>query len=101
VGEMSKRKNFTGQYAVIYMFLILTILSMGYGVVDQVLKVREYKKEMNSLRSQISKVDEDIKELEENKKYINKDEYIEKIAREKLSMVKPEEIIYIDINKKE
>ena len=48
---MSKRKNFTGQYAVIYMFLVLTVLSMGYGVVDQILKVREYKKEMDSLRS--------------------------------------------------
>lgn len=98
---MNKRKNFTGQYAVVSIFLVLTILSMGYGVVDQALKVREYKEEMKSLRSQINKVDEDIRELQENKKYINEDEYIEKIAREKLNMVKPEEIIYIDINKKE
>lgn len=98
---MNKRKNFTGQYAVVSIFLVLTILSMGYGVVDQALRVKEYKEEMKSLRSQINKVDEDIRELQENKKYINKDEYIEKIAREKLNMVKPEEIIYIDINKKE
>ena len=98
---MNKRKNFTGQYAIIYIFLILTVLSMGYGVIDQALKVREYNEEMRSLRAQINKVDEDIKELQENKKNIDKDEYIEKIAREKLNMVKPEEIIYIDINKKE
>lgn len=98
---MNKRKKFTGQYAVVSIFLVLTVLSMGYGVVDQALKVREYKEEMKSLRSQINKVDEDIRELQENKKYINEDEYIEKIAREKLNMVKPEEIIYIDINKKE
>jgi cell division protein DivIC len=101
VGEMNKRENFTGQYAVVSIFLVLTILSMGYGVVDQALRVKEYKEEMKSLRSQINKVDEDIRELQENKKYINEDEYIEKIAREKLNMVKPEEIIYIDINKKE
>ena len=98
---MSKRKNFTGQYTIIYIFVVLTILSMGYGVVDQVIKVREYKKEISELKTQIQKADEDIKELERNKKHINKDEYIEKIAREKLNMVKPDEIIYVDINKKE
>jgi cell division protein FtsL len=98
---MNKRKIFAGQYAIVYIFLALTVVSIGYGVVDQALKARKYKEEMKYLIAEINKVDEDIKELQENKKYIDKDEYIEKIAREKLSMVKPEEIIYIDINKKE
>lgn len=38
-------------------------------------------------------------ELKNRIKYSDKDEYVEKLAREKLNMVKPDEILFIDKNK--
>lgn len=48
-----------------------------------------------------AKVEEEIvinEELKRQKEILDTDEYIEKVAREKLGMVKPGEKIFIDIN---
>ena len=55
--------------------------------------------EKKSLELQLKKEEDNIKNLKQDIKDSNSLTYIEKQAREKLNMVKPDEQIYIDLNK--
>ncbi|RDY26640.1 septum formation initiator family protein [Romboutsia weinsteinii] len=92
---MNLMKKFSGQAVVISMFLMFLILSMASGFIFQYVKLREYKNEISSINNQIKKTEEEIKLLKNTDG--NKD--LEKIARERLNMVKPNEIVYIDMGK--
>ena len=54
--------------------------------------------EMNNIQAKIKEEMELNEELKKQKEMLATDEYIEKVAREKLGMVKPGERIFIDIN---
>ncbi|SHJ98951.1 FtsB family cell division protein [Tepidibacter formicigenes] len=97
---MAKRR--INVYGIIcFIFIVFIIGSTIYNVINQSILIREYKKEIATLKDEIKKEDDEIKKLNEEIKNYKKDEYIEKIARERLKMVKPGELIYIDVNKKE
>ncbi len=96
---MNKRKQFAVQYIVIGTFLSFVCLSLVGGLVTQIIKSSKYSKEIVALKDEIKNTDKEIKELKEEKKKLDNDKYIEDIARNRLKMVKPNEIIYIDINK--
>lgn len=81
-------------------FTLFLIGYMGISFVNQSIEIRKYKSEIEDIKKQIQVEEKEIKGLEEDYKNYKKDEYVEKIAREKLKMVKPGEIIYIDVDKK-
>lgn len=99
---MKKVKNkessnkFSKLYLLIIIFMFLcfsTYLFYKYEVlVDYNNKILEIQKELDSAK----KKGEDLKKQEE---YKNSKEYIEKLAREKLGMLKSNEIIFYDDNK--
>ena len=96
---MNKGKKFRTQYIVVVMFICTVVISLVCGFIDQTVKTNQYSKEIAQLNQQIKDVDNEIKELKSEKKKLNQDKYIQEIARNRLKMVKPNEIIYIDINK--
>ena len=55
-----------------------------------------YKVQARTVKSQIAEATEYQEELNEKKININSNEYIEKIAREKLGMYMPNERVYVD-----
>ncbi|MGL5750421.1 MAG: cell division protein FtsL [Paraclostridium sp.] len=96
---MNRRKKFLAQYIVVGMFICATCVSLFMGFVDQVIRVNKYNNEITQLNTQIKSVEKEINDLKDEKKNLSEDEYIQDIARNRLKMVKPNEIIYIDINK--
>lgn len=96
---MNKRKKFIAQYIVVGMFICVVGISLMSGFIDQIIKTNQYSNEIVELNQQIEDINNEIKELKVEKQKLNKDEYIQDIARNRLKMVKPNEIIYIDINK--
>lgn len=96
---MNKRKQFVVQYIVIGTFLSFIGLSLVGGLATQIIKSSKYSKEIMALKDEIKKTDKEIKNLKEEKKKLDNNKYIEDIARNRLKMVKSNEIIYIDINK--
>ncbi len=64
-------------------------------LVRQEIKLRELRYEESNLLSEVEKLNEDIVELEVELEESGDIAYVEKIAREKLKMVKSNEIIYI------
>ncbi|MGL5348853.1 MAG: FtsB family cell division protein [Peptostreptococcaceae bacterium] len=95
---MNIRKKFSGQIIIIKMMLIFMVFTLisSFGV--QIKKVKEYKNEIVSLNGQIQNTKAQISDLKkEGNNSINGD--LESIARNRLNMVKPNEIVYIDVNR--
>lgn len=87
------------KYLIIFMVVFLSYI--GYTVVQTEIKIQELKANEAILQEELSKLTEEkdtlTRELEDSKSL----ESIEKIAREKLKMVKPNEVIYIIQDEKE
>ena len=87
------------KYLIIFMVVFLSYI--GYTVVQTEIKIQELKANEVILKEELNKLTEEkdtlTRELEDSKSL----ESIEKIAREKLKMVKPNEVIYIIQDKTE
>ena len=57
--------------------------------------------EINELKTQIEYEEQRAKEADALKEKVDTDEYTEKIARDKLGMVKKDEILFVDITGEE
>ena len=89
---MKKRVNLLKVF--IFMFLLIYA---GYTFIKQEIEINKYEKEKNNYLEQIEIAKKKQEEYKHFSEYVNSDEYIEKIAREKLGMLLPEERIYIEI----
>lgn len=71
---------------------------VAFSLVQQELEIRELKHNKIEKEQQLKEVQAETSEIE--KKIENKEDikYIEKIARDELNMVRPNEIIYEDAN---
>ncbi|WP_099190915.1 FtsB family cell division protein [Tepidibacter mesophilus] len=97
----TKKKKFNIYVLGFKLFVLFILCSSVYSVINQGMVIREYKKKITVLNEQIKQEDKNIKKAKKEIENYKTDDYIEKIARERLKMVKPGEIIYIDINKRE
>lgn len=95
---MNIRKNFSAQFIILIVFVIFITYTMISSFIFQFQKFNEYKSEITSLNQQINSIKKEIEELEKIENG-NISEDLETIARERLNMVKPNEIVYIDIGK--
>ena len=75
------------------MLYILTAL------VKQEITIRRYKAQISELNVKIESEKKDIENIKKDIEQAESIENIEKIARERLKMVKPGEIMYVDINR--
>lgn len=92
---MKKNKKSTvGVYVLLVIFLYLSYITVSqqkllYAKGLELVRIEdkiEHEKELNEI-------------LAKEKEMIQSDEYVEKIAREKLGMVKKNERVYVDIGK--
>jgi len=84
----------------IHRFILAVFLISYFSYIFTIQEI-EYKKYLNEKKSYIEQIEVAKHKTEEYRsyaEYVKSDAYIEKVAREKLSMVRPEEKIYIEIN---
>lgn len=79
--------------------VILLIIYAIFTVIKQQTKITSYEKDMSYYTSQIEALQEKKADLKATQKNVNSEEYIEKVAREKLDMYYPNETVYLDISK--
>ncbi len=80
------------------LILVLLVGAMTFKGLIQIPQIRAAKAEIARLNTQIEYEQERQKEVEELKNKVNTDEYIEKIASEKLGLVKSNAKIFIDVS---
>lgn len=86
-------KKFSGQYILICMFVISLICTLIIGIIVQFQNIRDYKEQITTLKSELNNTKDEIKSIKNNT--YNNDE-LENLARNKLGMVKENEIIYLE-----
>ena len=74
----------------------LVLIVFAVVGVNQYEKQLSYKNQIDELKIEISQAKSRSEELKSQSEYKESDEYLEKLARERLGMVKPNEIIYYD-----
>ncbi len=72
------------------------VLYAGRILIEQEKELRELEQEKSNYRAMLDEAKMKTEELNEIKSKINTDEYIEEYAREKLGLVMPYEIIFVD-----
>ena len=74
-------------------FLLMTGMMLFRSMTLQA-KNKEYKSQEVELQQQIKKEKERSSEVEEYQKYVQSDECVKDVAREKLGLVDPDEIVF-------
>lgn len=80
---------------IIVAVLALGMLIKGAMLQPQIIDNQDTIAELESRKAYEQQRGEEIDNMKEN---VDTDEYIEKIAREKLGMIRKDEIIFIDVN---
>lgn len=96
--NMRKRKRKKG-FRLRHLIMILIVFWLGKNLISQSMMMRDLNKRKAKEEQEIMRLEEEINQLEaeiENKDSLN---FVEKVARDELKLVKPREIMYIDRNK--
>ena len=91
---MNLRKRFSGQYTLICMFAAFIIFTLIVGIIVQLQNIRDYKEEIYTLKYELNSTKTNIKNLKNDDS--NNNEELENLARNKLGMIKQNEIIYLE-----
>lgn len=83
----------------INLILIAVLIYSIFTFIAQQNKLNSYSKNIDYYSEQISELNEKKEELLATQENVNSEEYIEKVAREKLEMYFPNETVFIDLNK--
>lgn len=84
---------------IVNLLLILVVVYFVFTFVNQQSKLNSYNKDISYYTTQIEELKEKKEELLATQENVNSKEYIEKVAREKLDMYLPNEIVYVDVSK--
>lgn len=95
---MEKRRT-RKRFKVSHLIILALAVYLGITFINQQSEIKELEKERLQKQQEIERLNSEIMDIEEKLKYTDSLEYIEKMAREELKMVKPDEIIIIDTNK--
>lgn len=93
------KKNKKRRFKIRHFLILLIIVYVVSTIISQQKTMRNLKAEKEKKENKIIRLEQEIDEINEEIKKGESLEFIEKVARDELKMVKPREIIYVDKNK--
>lgn len=90
---MKKKKKYHS-YIFVLLVLFLMVTIVGIGMIKQRKILMRYEEQAASLQEEIRSEKERQKEIDSLEEYVKTDEYIKEVAREKLGLIDPNEIIF-------
>ena len=89
---MKKKKKIIWTNFFVFIFILYAIFTIG----SQQITIYRLKKSHQQIASKIEEAQNENQKLQDMLKDISSKEYIEKMAREQLGLVKADEIVYVD-----
>jgi len=83
------------RHRLIIMVFVVVFIYFSYNYFKQEMKLQELYNENCQKKVEIQKIDNRIENLENDLKDVKSNENISRVAREKLKMIYPDEILYI------
>lgn len=96
-----KNKNKRVNISILQAAIIVLSIYLVFTFIKQQIEIKDLSKQNEVADQELKTLNEDIKDLETKIKKSDTIEYIEKISREELDMLKPHELIYKDKAKKQ
>ena len=96
-----KKRKLIKKKSVLYIIGAIVIIYFVYILISQQVSIGSKNKEIKALQSEIDQASAETEKLQKQVDNLQDPEYIEKIAREKLGLVRPNERVYVDANKSE
>ncbi|NDO46627.1 septum formation initiator family protein [Clostridium sp. MD294] len=84
---------------IVLFFMVLFFIAISVGIASQLSMYGKYKQEAEEILVQIQQEQQKNAEYIREKEYYNSDAYIEKVARQQLGLVMPNEILYVNNSK--
>ena len=81
----------------IIVFILLAVY-LAYTLTTQYMVIRKSRAQEAAIRAQIEEIKKENERLREELERMQSDEYIEKVARERLGLIKSGEIMFVDVN---
>ncbi|MCT4604624.1 MAG: septum formation initiator family protein [Marinisporobacter sp.] len=97
--DKNKKSKIKSKNRIFRIVILIVFLYVSWIFIKQQMELKELKKQEEALNNKILELKKEAAQLEEEKSLGDDPKFIEKVARERLKMVKPNEIIYIDANK--
>jgi cell division protein FtsL len=80
-----------------YIIILLLTVNIVYTLTAQYITIRKSRAQEAQIKTQIEEAKEENERLKEELERMQSDEYMEKLAREKLGLIKPGEIPFVDV----
>jgi cell division protein FtsB len=87
---MKKRK-----FRIRHLLFAIVICYFGYVLVNQQLTIMRMKNDINKYSEQNSKLTEENENIKNQIDFAQTDEYKERLARERMGLIKPGETVYV------
>jgi cell division protein FtsB len=94
--NIKKRKK---SLNIVHVISVVFIAYFGFTFFNQQLKLNKYNSQIELYTKEIESKQNLVEYYNNKNENISSDEYIESVAREKLGLVKPYEVVYVDSNK--
>lgn len=95
---MTRKKRKKG-FRLTHLIIILIIFCIGRTLINQTIMMKELNERKSQELEEIEKLQNEIEQLQSEIENKDSLEFVEKVARDELRLVRPREIIYIDKNK--
>jgi cell division protein FtsL len=78
--------------------MILLAVYLAYSLTAQYITIRNARAQEARIQAQIEEIKKENEKLKDEIERMQSDEYIERIARERLGLIKPGEYMFVDVN---
>ncbi len=99
--ENKKKANLNPKRFAVAMVIAVFAIYFVYVMIWQQVMLTRKNREIDVLEEQITAATQQAEELEKELENLNDPEYLERIAREKLGLVRPNERVFVDANQSE
>ena len=94
-----KKTNNSGIHPILYAIFLLALAYFSVSLVSQQRLINQKQAELARVEEQITQAQQAARDLERERDMLGSDISIERLARERLGMVKPGELVFIDSNR--
>lgn len=100
IRRKSVRRNANERFLIFISVVVLVFATYFiYTLTEQSMRMTGINAEIQRKKAELEEINNEIDLLKEELTMVDEPEFIEKIAREKLKMVSPKDIIYVDSDK--
>lgn len=83
-----------------FWFMSFIVVYVLYAFIQQQFALNNYNREISSLKSDIEEMENELTKLNDLESVYKSDEFIERVARERLGFVRSDETLFVDITGK-